>query len=149
MATTKGTAKSVFWLLTNVINGLSDKFRQDPMLVLGTLFTLELIKSRFSQYPLWSVFEDEKRFSRKYIQQKYVERKNEMYLKVNADELVDFIACRRDFDKYEDEKKFVVKTLEDYNLGHYDKQKNVFYYTGYDDLIKVMKNIVERNERKT
>jgi len=98
MATTKGTAKSVFWLLTNVINGLSDKFRQDPMMVLGTLFTLELIKSRFSQYPLWSVFEDEKRFSRKYIQQKYVERKNEMYLKVNADELVDFIACRRAFD---------------------------------------------------
>ena len=33
MATTKGTVKSVFWLLTNVINGLSDKFRQDPMMV--------------------------------------------------------------------------------------------------------------------
>ena len=143
-----GYVCSIYRDLAKTVNKLSKKYNQDPMQVIGELFTLEYIKSKYVEYPLTHIFEDENNLDRKYINKNFIKRGNGTVLMVNADDLVDFIACNRKFKSKYEEKQYVLKALENVGLGSYDEFEDAFYYTGSDALMKIIRQIYYGGQRR-
>ena len=141
-ANNKNDVVSVTEYMSKVINSLSVKLHLDPMYVIGSLFILELIKSKFAKYPLWAVFEKPAKISRRRIASEFVEKTNEIFLELNPQELVDFIASGLKFTDDIEEKLYIVKVFEENKLGVYDKDRDVFLYTGCPELVRAMRRIV-------
>jgi len=143
----ENTVRAITTDIANIINKLSTKLHLDPMYVIGSLFILELIKSKYAKYPLWAVFYRPTKISAMRVAKEFVLKKNDIYLELNPQELVDFMACDLKFETESDEKDYVIRSFEESGFGIYDSDRDVFLYTGCPQLVNAMRLIVKEYER--
>jgi len=134
--------KSIFYGIVPVVNELSNAFGLDAIYIIGMLFTLESIRSRYVKYPLYALFEDSPLLSKQSIPTKRVKKGGFKRVMFDADDFVNFVCSKRQYKKYEHEKEHVLSTFERLGLGKYHRDKNIFEYYGNKTLLNIIRAVV-------